>query len=101
MADASDSEPPIELEITDTLDLHSFRPEEVAAVVRSYLDAAALAGLRHLRIIHGRGTGAQRRTVRSVLSRDPRVRAIADAPPQAGGWGATVVTLETNPTERP
>ncbi len=101
MADASDSEPPIELEITDTLDLHSFRPKEVAAVVRSYLDAAALAGLRHLRIIHGRGTGAQRRTVRDVLSRDPRVRAIADAPPQAGGWGATVVTLAKDPTERP
>lgn len=84
---------PIELEITDVLDLHSFRPGEVADVVRDYLDAAHEKGLRELRIIHGRGKGVQRRTVRTLLERDPRVVAFGDAPPGAGGWGATWVEM--------
>jgi dsDNA-specific endonuclease/ATPase MutS2 len=85
---------PIEVEITDVLDLHPFRPDEVSSVVRSYLDAAYEAGFRRLRIIHGRGAGVQRRTVRTLLERDPRVRRFGDAPPEAGGWGATRVDLE-------
>ncbi len=84
---------PIELPITDVLDLHSFPPREVTDLVRSYLDAASEKGLLELRIIHGRGIGAQRRTVRSVLDQDPRVVSYSDAPPEAGGWGATCVTL--------
>lgn len=87
-------EPVVELPIEDVLDLHSFRPSEVADVVREYLDAAYEEGLRQLRIIHGRGVGVQRRTVRTLLERDPRVRAFGDAPPGAGGWGATWVELE-------
>jgi len=84
---------PIELPITDVLDLHSFRPAEVAELVRDYLDAAWEAGLRSLRIIHGRGTGTQRRTVRTLLERDPRVVSFGDAPAGGGGWGATCVEL--------
>ncbi len=95
--DAALPREPIEVEITDVLDLHPFRPSEVADVVRSYLDAAADAGLCNLRIIHGRGTGTQRRTVRTILGRDPRVRSFADAPREAGGWGATCVELESSP----
>jgi DNA-nicking Smr family endonuclease len=83
----------VELPITDVLDLHSFRPAEVKDVVRDYLDAADEKGLRHLRIIHGRGVGVQRQTVRTLLERDPRVVAFGDAPAEAGGWGATWVTL--------
>jgi len=83
----------VELPITDVLDLHSFRPAEVKDVVRDYLDAAHEKGLRHLRIIHGRGIGVQRQTVRTLLERDPRVVAFGDAPAEAGGWGATWVTL--------
>lgn len=83
----------IELPITDVLDLHSFRPAEVADVVREYLDAAHERGLRHLRIIHGRGIGVQRRTVRTLLERDPRVIEFGDAPAEAGGWGATWIRL--------
>lgn len=83
----------VELPITDTLDLHTFLPKEVADVVRDYLDAAWEKGLRELRIVHGRGIGVQREIVRKVLERDPRVRACRDAPPEAGGWGATLVTL--------
>jgi hypothetical protein len=84
---------PVELPITDVLDLHSFLPAEVAEVVREYLDAAYAKGLRELRIIHGRGVGVQRRTVRVLLQRDPRVEGFGDAPAEAGGWGATWVRL--------
>jgi len=83
----------VELPITDVLDLHSFRPAEVADVVREYLDAAWAKGLRELRIIHGRGIGVQRQTVRTLLGRDPRVVDFGDAPAEAGGWGATWVRL--------
>ena len=83
----------VELPITDTLDLHTFLPREVANVVRDYLDAAWEKGLRELRIVHGRGIGVQREIVRKILERDPRVRAFHDAPPEAGGWGATLVSL--------
>ena len=89
--------PPIEVEITDVLDLHPFRPRDVADVVRDYLDEAHARGLRRLRIIHGRGVGVQRRTVRTLLERDPRVEAFGDAPLEAGGWGATWVTLAGEP----
>jgi dsDNA-specific endonuclease/ATPase MutS2 len=89
---------PVELPITDVLDLHSFPPREIPELVRDYLDAAWEAGYRSLRIIHGRGIGAQRRTVRTLLDRDPRVTAYGDAPGEAGGWGATCVELAEPPT---
>lgn len=84
----------IEMEITDVFDLHTFQPREVPDVVRDYLDAAHEKGLRRLRIIHGRGKGVQRRTVRTLLERDPRVTDFGDAPMEAGGWGATWVEME-------
>jgi dsDNA-specific endonuclease/ATPase MutS2 len=84
---------PVEVPITDVLDLHSFRPAEVKDLVREYLDAAYAQGLRRLRIIHGRGTGVQRRMVRALLERDPRVAAFGDAPAEAGGWGATWIEM--------
>lgn len=84
----------VELPIEEVLDLHTFRPKEVADVVREYLDAAYEKGLRQLRIIHGRGIGVQRKTVRTLLGRDPRVKGFGDAPAEAGGWGATWVELE-------
>lgn len=84
---------PVEMEITDVLDLHTFRPSEVKSLVRDYLDLAYAAGLRELRIIHGKGSGVQRRIVRAVVERDPRVVAFGDPPGGAGGWGATCVTM--------
>ena len=64
---------PVELPITDVLDLHPFQPRDVADLVRHYLDEAVERGFRRVRIIHGRGQGVQRRTVRTILERDPRV----------------------------
>ena len=91
---------PIRLEIGDVLDLHSFRPRDVADLVRDYLDEATGRGFSRVRIIHGRGTGVQREIVRSILARDPRVVAFGDAPGQAGGWGATLVELRASDPER-
>ena len=91
--DGPDEQPPIEVPITDVLDLHPFRPQEVVSVVREYLDVAFERGLRHIRIIHGRGIGMQRKAVRTVLSRDRRVVSFGDAPLEAGGWGATWVEM--------
>lgn len=84
----------VELPVTDVLDLHSFRPAEVPDVVREYLDAAYGKGFRELRIIHGKGIGVQRQTVRTLLGRDPRVEAFGDAPLEAGSWGATWVRMK-------
>ena len=84
---------PIRIPITDVFDLHTIPPRDVRAVVEEYLIEAHRMGYRALRIIHGRGIGAQREMVRSVLSRTPFVTEFRDAPAEAGGWGATIVTL--------
>jgi len=86
-------EEPIRIPITDAFDLHTVRPQEVAAVVAAYLEEAHRLGLKAVRLIHGRGIGVQRAIVRAVLARTPFVLSYRDAPPQAGGWGATLVTL--------
>ncbi len=87
-----DSEP-VRIPITDVFDLHSVPPRDVQAVVEEYLNEAHRLGLKALRIIHGRGIGVQREIVRAVLARTPFVAEFRDAPAEAGGWGATVVTL--------
>jgi hypothetical protein len=79
--------------VEDVLDLHPFRPAEVAEVVRDYVGQAAAAGLAEVRLIHGRGRGVQRETVRRVLATLGVVAAFADAPPERGSWGATLVSL--------
>jgi len=84
----------VELPIEDAIDLHAFAPRDVKDVVASYLEAAREAGFREVRIIHGRGIGVQREAVRALLQRDPRVASFADAAPDRGGWGATIVVLK-------
>ena len=89
----TEDDEPIRIPITDVFDLHTIPPRDVRAVVEEYLIEAHRMGYRALRIIHGRGIGAQREMVRSVLSRTPFVTEFRDAPAAAGGWGATIVTL--------
>jgi dsDNA-specific endonuclease/ATPase MutS2 len=84
---------PIRIPVTDVFDLHSIPPRDVKAVVEEYLSEARRLGLKALRIVHGRGIGVQREMVRSVLARTQFVVDFRDAPAEAGGWGATVVTL--------
>lgn len=82
----------VEMEISDTLDLHFFPPREVKDLVEHWLDLVDEKGLKELRIIHGKGIGVQRRMVRSILEKDPRVVEFGDAK-DASGWGATRVVL--------
>ena len=88
-----DPDEPVRIPVTDIFDLHSVPPRDVEVVVEAYLEEAHTLGLKALRIIHGRGIGVQREMVRALLSRDPRVTGFGDAPAEAGGWGATIVTL--------
>ena len=84
---------PVRIPITDVFDLHTVSPRDVAAIVDAYLDEAYEMGFTALRIIHGKGIGVQRETVRRVLARKPFVTAFRDAPAEAGSWGATIVDL--------
>ncbi|MBI3933512.1 MAG: Smr/MutS family protein [Acidobacteria bacterium] len=82
---------PLELEIRDILDLHTFAPKEVPAVVEAYLQAAREKGFTTVRLIHGKGIGVQRERVHAVLRRTPFVEQFQMAPAEAGSWGATIV----------
>ena len=81
-----------EMEIDGVLDLHMFRPEDVKELVRDYLDLCRERGILDVRIIHGKGIGVQRETVRAVLAKHPAVESYGH-PGDAGSWGATVVRL--------
>jgi dsDNA-specific endonuclease/ATPase MutS2 len=92
-----DDPEPVILPIEDTLDLHPFAPRDVASVVDEYLHQAVALGFGEVRLIHGRGIGVQRAAVQSLLGRHPLVASFFDAPPDRGGWGATVALLKTAP----
>ena len=96
MDDDLPSDDPIEIPITDTLDLHPFRPAEVQEVAREYLIEARALGLTQVRLIHGRGIGVQRERIRSLLRELDFVVDFQDADPSGGGWGSTVVLLASN-----
>jgi DNA-nicking Smr family endonuclease len=87
------AEEPVRIPITDVFDLHSVPPRDAREVLQAYLEEAHQLGFRALRIIHGRGIGVQREMVRGVLARTAFVTTFGDAPAEAGGWGATIVTL--------
>jgi DNA-nicking Smr family endonuclease len=77
--------------IESSLDLHAFAPRDIPSVVEEYVHAAHEAGLREIRLIHGRGKGIQRGIVQSVLEKHPLVRTFHDAP--ESHLGATVAVL--------
>ena len=89
----SDDEP-LEIPITDTLDLHPFRPAEIRDVAGEYLSECRTRGFRQVRLIHGRGIGRQREAIRKLLATLDFVEAFDDAGGSGGGWGATVVLLK-------
>jgi len=92
--DAFDPFPdPITIPITDVFDLHTIQPRDVKLVVEEYLIEAQRLGFRSVRIIAGKGIGVQRDLVRAILERTPWVTSWTDAPPEAGGLGATIVRL--------
>ncbi|HKZ31315.1 MAG TPA: Smr/MutS family protein [Vicinamibacteria bacterium] len=89
-----DPDEPVALPIEDSIDLHAFAPRDIPSVVESYLEAAREAGLREVRIIHGRGKGIQKERVRQVLGRSEHVTHFEEATPDRGGFGATLARLK-------
>ena len=85
---------PIEFEISDELDLHTFRPSEVGELVPDYIELCLEKGITRVRIIHGKGIGTLRTTVHKILERDPRVERFELAGATEGGWGATIAWLQ-------
>jgi DNA-nicking Smr family endonuclease len=86
---------PIVIPVEDHLDLHPFQPKDIPSVVEEYLDQCKEAGLRQVRLIHGKGKGVQRNIIRALLEKHANVESFHDAPLEAGSWGATIVKLKS------
>jgi DNA-nicking Smr family endonuclease len=84
---------PVSLPIDGVLDLHPFRPKDVKPLVLDYLDECQRAGIREVRIIHGKGIGALKQTVHALLAKHPEVVAYHLDHSLFSGAGATIVTL--------
>lgn len=91
---ADDPNKPIPFPITGDLDLHTFRPGEVRQLLDDYFAECRQRGISRVRVVHGKGTGALRETVRTHLRRSPSVAGFAQGDETSGGWGATIVTLK-------
>ncbi len=86
---------PVQIEITDELDLHTFQPREVGELLVDYLGECQKRGILNVRVIHGKGTGALRVGVHEKLAKMEIVAAITwPASAQTGGWGATWAQLK-------
>lgn len=83
----------VDIEITDSIDLHSFLPKDIRAVVLAYLKEAHKKGFGRVRIIHGKGIGVQREIVRKVLAESELVEGFRSGDEFSGGWGATIAEL--------
>jgi dsDNA-specific endonuclease/ATPase MutS2 len=86
---------PVRIPIEAELDLHAFAPRDIPSVVEEYVNAAAAAGLREVRLIHGRGRGVQRGIVQATLERHPRVAEFWDD--TSAHLGATMARLSAGP----
>ena len=85
---------PIQLPIEDVLDLHTFRPQDIANLLQDYFAECVQSNIFSVRVIHGKGKGIQKKRVRELLKINSLVTSFKDAPPEAGGWGATLVELK-------
>lgn len=96
----SDEPEPVEFEITDELDLHTFRPSDVGDLVPDYIELALEKGFTRVRIIHGKGIGTLRETVHALLKKHPQVERFQLGDQTEGGWGATIAHLRVQSSEK-
>jgi DNA-nicking Smr family endonuclease len=96
-SDLPPGDAPVELPMDGVLDLHTFRPRDIGALIPDWLAACQERGLLELRIIHGKGVGNLQRSVHAILSRHPEVARYSLAGPHYGGSGATIVHLRPRP----
>lgn len=89
----SDEDAPVELPINGELDLHTFRPSDLKYLIPDYLDECRQRGILRVRIVHGKGTGALRRSVHALLDRIDGIESYRAGGMGEGSWGATVVFL--------
>lgn len=94
MLDNESFDEPIEYPITNELDLHTFPPDETESLVTEYLNECRHRGIYKVRIIHGKGKSVQKFIVHKTLESNHLVEEYVDAPPESGGWGATIVVLK-------
>lgn len=85
---------PVRIPVEDAIDLHTFRPREVPELLFDYFTACIEAGIFSVRVIHGKGKGILKKRVHSILEANSLVDTYSDAPPESGGWGATLVELK-------
>lgn len=86
---------PVKIPIEDILDLHTFRPKDLPDLLVDYFEACIDEGIYSVRIVHGKGRGLLKKRVQELLKKNSMVKAFQDAPPEAGGWGATLVELKS------
>ena len=89
-----DGQEAVQLPVDGVLDLHAFNPRDVEDLLPEYITMCREKGIFELRIIHGKGTGTLREKVHSILRRRPEVTSFRLAGGEAGGWGATLVSLK-------
>ena len=87
--EAADLPEEVEIPITDSLDLHLFRPADLGSLIPEYLAECRKRGILSVRIIHGKGIGTQRERVHRILTELDFVRDFSLAGTTSGGWGAT------------
>lgn len=89
---------PQEIPIDGTLDLHTFKPEDLGSLIPDYIQECLNKDIYEIRIIHGKGTGNLRRSVHALLERNPHVKDFSLANDRSG-WGATTATLKRDANE--
>jgi len=84
----------VKVPIDGTLDLHTFQPRELKTLLPDYFQACRDRNIFDVRIVHGKGTGALRRSVHALLNRMEGVESYRLGGIGEGSWGATLVVLK-------